>query len=118
MKTVNELAGTVTKIDADGNRTEEGMTWTMMPVAPGKCPICAVEHKPEEPHNQQSMRYQMAFHNQIGRSPTWADAVAHCSGAVKTAWRDELKRRGHWSEPPEGEEPVKHYGIPCDTGDY
>lgn len=111
MKAVKGIPGTVTKVDADGTETTEAMTWQMLPPAPGKCPICAAKHTEVEPHNAQSMPYQMAFYGQVGRWPTWADAMAHCTPQVQADWRRELEMRGQWSEPPEGEEPVKHHGV-------
>lgn len=61
---------------------------------PGQCPVCATPHTPEMPHNQQSLYYQMTFHEDHGRWPTWDDALAHCSDAVKAAWIKELRARG------------------------
>jgi len=69
-------------------------TFTMLPPSPDKCPQCAVEHKPEEPHWRTSMFYDIWFHQQHGRYPTWADAMAHCTPEVQAAWRIELERRG------------------------
>lgn len=76
----------------------ETKTFTLIPPAPGNCPICAYKHEPDQPHNRHSLYYQMAFHQQHGRWPTWADAMAHCSEEVKQAWMnaapcsDEVKR--------------------------
>lgn len=61
---------------------------------PGTCSECAVEHAPEQPHNQQSITYQYTFYDQHGRWPTWADAMAHCPEEVKDVWISELRRRG------------------------
>lgn len=74
--------------------------FTIMPVdtRDGRCAECAVKHEPEEPHNAQSMAYQYQFYAQHRRWPTWADAVAHCSPEMKTAWKTELENRGEWSE--------------------
>ncbi len=60
----------------------------------GTCPECAVEHAPEQPHNRDSLAYQYKFHDQHGRWPTWADAMAHCPEEVKKIWTQELKKRG------------------------
>jgi hypothetical protein len=53
----------------------------------------------------------MTFHGMLGRYPTWADAMAHCSASVREAWTTELKRRGAWPEPRDGEEPVAHHDV-------
>lgn len=72
---------------------------TMLPAKPGTCPLCAVDHKPDEPHNAQSLFYQMRFNIVHGRSATWADAISHCSDRVKQLWTDNLKNLDAWSEP-------------------
>lgn len=74
----------------------------LLPPPPGTCPLCAKNHPPELPHNQQSMYWQYRFYQQVGRWPTWADAVAHCSPAMQCLWRERLEELGAWSEP-EGE---------------
>jgi hypothetical protein len=61
---------------------------------PGVCPMCAVTHDPEMPHDQQSLAYQYKFYDQYGRWPTWADAIAHCSEEVKAIWREALAEHG------------------------
>jgi len=53
----------------------------------------------------------MTFNGMVGRAPTWADAVAHCDGAVKRAWESALREKGAWTEPPDGEMPVRHHGV-------
>lgn len=68
----------------------------LLPPKEGSCPICATEHKPEMPHNQQSLYYQYRFYGIRGRWPTWADALAHCRDDVKLRLLDE------WSEPEDG----------------
>lgn len=75
----------------------------LLPPPAGTCPICAVKHKPEDPHNQQSLYYQYRFYGVRGRWPTWADAVAHCSDEVKQFWKEELQRASAWTEPESGE---------------
>lgn len=77
----------------------EHRTMMLMPAAPGTCPMCAVKHKPADPHNQQSMFYQMRFKMAHGRWPTWADAVAHCPSSVQVMWEMELRRMSAWSAP-------------------
>lgn len=58
--------------------------------APHKCQTCAVEHPPDDPHDAQSLYYQMAFYQKNGRWPTWKDALAHCSPEMRAAWREGL----------------------------
>lgn len=66
----------------------------ILPPKPGTCPECAVDHAPAMPHNRDSLFYQMRFYQQHGRFPTWADAMAHCSDAVKACWKSELAKKG------------------------
>lgn len=66
----------------------------ILPPAPGKCAWCAVEHDPGDPHNAQSLYYGVVFLNTYGRSPTWADATAHCTPELRQVWREELAERG------------------------
>jgi hypothetical protein len=66
---------------------------------------------PEQPHNAQSLYYQTIFNGMIGRPPTWADAMAHCDASTRRAWETHLREIGAWSEPPDGEAPVKHHGV-------
>ena len=61
---------------------------------PGTCPMCAVKHNPEQPHNRDSLAYQYKFYDEHGRWPTWADAMEHCSEEVKTYWKEALEARG------------------------
>jgi hypothetical protein len=63
-------------------------------VPPGTCQECAVEHPPENPHNQQSLHYQYQFMEKHGRWPTWADAMAHCAPEMKALWIKELATFG------------------------
>lgn len=80
--TVNATTGEITQV--------QPRAMTLLPPAPGKCPECAVAHASGDPHNQQSLYYQVAFRSQHGRSPTWSDAMAHCSPEVQRHWRQEL----------------------------
>lgn len=70
----------------------------ILPCAPDVCQECGVDHAHDQPHNQQSLTYQMRFHGTHGRWPTWSDAMAHCSDDVKAAWRrgliDQHKKHG------------------------
>ena len=62
--------------------------------SPGKCPVCATEHDPKEPHDRRSLYYQSRFRRSHKRFPTWADAMAHCSELTKAAWREKLLAQG------------------------
>lgn len=62
--------------------------------SPGTCPLCAVAHESEQPHDQQSLTYQYKFYDQNGCFPTWSDAMAHCSDEMKSFWIEELKKHG------------------------
>lgn len=68
--------------------------WALLPAKPGTCPECAVKHKLEYPHDQQSLFYQYKFYNEHGRWPTWEDAMAHCSDGMKVIWRGLLREHG------------------------
>lgn len=111
-KSTIQIPGSMTEVDsATGKETHKPMAWSMLPPAKGKCQICAADHGPKEPHNAQSLYYQMAFQGIVGRAPTWADAIEHCDEPLRRAWEAELRRRNAWSEPPDGDRPVKHHGI-------
>lgn len=67
-----------------------GMMLLLLPPALGMCAWCAVAHEPDQPHNQQSLYYQIKFQAIHGRAPTWSDAMAHCSDELKAAWKEKL----------------------------
>lgn len=69
----------------------EGGGMRMLPGPPGTCEWCHVEHDAGQPHNQQSLPYQMKFHAVNGRWPTWTDAMAHCDPETQRAWRTHLR---------------------------
>ena len=71
----------------------------ILPPKPGVCQICAVDHEPDQPHNRDSLYYQMKFRQQHGRFPTWADAMAHCDEHVKKLLT-ELERMRAYGLPP------------------
>lgn len=80
---------------------------TLLPAAPGTCPVCATTHEPFLPHNVQSLFYQMRFNGLHGRWPTLADATAHCTPEMRERWRTVAARMGQrWTEPPEGVAPI------------
>jgi len=87
-------------VEAGTIRTTKGQAF-ILPPPKGKCQECAVDHRPDEPHNRDSLYYQMAFRQKHGRWPTWADAIAHCSEDGKKAIRELLEAQGVWSEPVE-----------------
>lgn len=66
----------------------------LMPPAADVCQQCAVDHEPDEPHDQQSLFYQFWFYRQRGQWPSWADAMAHCSPEVQEFWVEQLTSRG------------------------
>ena len=63
----------------------------MLPPKPGVCQQCATDHKPELPHNQQSLYWQYYFYADHDRWPTWKDAMAHCTPEMQALWRAKLK---------------------------
>ena len=60
----------------------------------GLCQTCAARHDPQDPHDPDSLYYQVQFYQEHGQYPTWRDAMAHCFAEVKTAWTTELVRAG------------------------
>lgn len=66
----------------------------MLPPKAGVCQECAVDHRPEAPHNKQSLFYQYKFYNEHGRWPGWSDAMAHCDKDTKLKWTNELVKLG------------------------
>lgn len=74
-------------------KEKHGMT--MLGKTPeGTCPICAVKHDPEQPHNRDSLCYQYKFYDENGRWPTWIDAMAHCSEELQEFWKQTLTEKG------------------------
>lgn len=67
---------------------------TFLPPAPDRCQTCASKHAPGEPHNAQSLYYQMTFRQQHGRWPMWRDALAHCDPLTRSMWRNGLLEAG------------------------
>lgn len=65
-------------------------TFSLLPPAPDKCPECATAHPPGQPHNRDSLYYQIKFHREHGRSPTWNDAWRHCTPETQRTWRKGL----------------------------
>lgn len=67
---------------------------TLLPPAPDKCQMCAVDHEPKYPHDQTSLFWQVKFKMERGRPPTWVDAMAHCTEEMKQQWTESLKEHG------------------------
>lgn len=61
---------------------------------PGRCKVCATAHRPEEPHDRDSLYYQNRFFRKYKHFPTWEDAMRHCTEERKAAFREELAARG------------------------
>lgn len=111
-KNVTEIPSTVTIVDMKtGEETHQPMSWKVVPPPADCCQICGRKHPPNEPHDVQQIYYQVLFESMVGRGPTWADAVAHCSEAMKASWKEALLEKNAWTEPPAGENPVKHHGV-------
>ena len=72
------------------NEQTVAVSMMLLPPSPGKCQCCAVEHKKHEPHNQQSVYWQFWFNMKFGRSPTWADAIAHSPEPLYSYWKNRL----------------------------
>jgi hypothetical protein len=72
----------------------ETQPFTLLPCRPDVCQECAVDHKTEEAHNQQSLYYQYHFYFANGRWPTWWDAIAHCAPEVQEFWIVSLMQKG------------------------
>lgn len=66
----------------------------LLPPKEGLCQFCAVVHAPDQPHNPQSLYYQVWFKGCYGREATWADAMAHCSDEIKQCWIEHLTKLG------------------------
>jgi hypothetical protein len=84
--------GTVEVVDVQTGEAVpvEGAGLVMLPGPPGTCEWCHVEHAPGQPHNKDSLAYQMKFHAVHGRWPTWTDAMAHCDYDVRLRWKKDL----------------------------
>lgn len=72
----------------------------LVPPAKGLCQECAIKHEPWDAHDATTLYYQISFYQKHGRSPTWADALAHLTPERRVAWETELKAIGVWTEPP------------------
>lgn len=70
------------------------LPYNLLPCAKDVCQECAVDHQADLPHNRGSLFYQYHFYNEHGRWPTWEDAMAHCSEAMKKHWVEALAKKG------------------------
>lgn len=58
-------------------------SFTLLPPAPGACPICAEHHAEDVPHNRASLYWAVTRQRDGLPPPTWSDAVAHCEPRVQ-----------------------------------
>lgn len=77
-----------------GESTPGTMTAFMMPAKEGTCETCATKHDADQPHNAQSLFYQMRFQAENNRAADWRDAMAHCDEATRKTWTDALVGMG------------------------
>ena len=68
--------------------------WMILPPSDKKCPICAVEHEVDKPHDATSFYYRFLFKNQYGREVTWNDAMLHCPEDIRQVWTEYLNNLG------------------------
>ncbi|WCP71576.1 hypothetical protein [Sphingomonas hankookensis] len=85
----------------------ESGTMTLLPAAPGKCQECASTHDADQPHNAQSLFYQVRFQMLHGRTPDWRDALSHCTEDVRKIWTDALAGHGIDVEAGQINQPMK-----------
>lgn len=65
-----------------------------LPQKKGTCSECGTKHYKYAPHEMESIYYHVTFFRQNGRYPTWDDATAHCSDAMKKALIKRYKELG------------------------
>jgi hypothetical protein len=73
--------------------------WGLLPPKDDKCGECGREHASDQPHDKDSLYYQIEFQAAHGRGAQWSDAVAHCPPDIRAYWKAELEKYGVWSEP-------------------
>ena len=66
----------------------------ILPLTRWTCPLCADRHTDKEPHNRNSLYYQMRFFQDHKRLPTWGDTIADCSQFRKAYWKMVMKNKG------------------------
>lgn len=64
------------------------------PPRPGVCKLCALPHPPGQPHNPNSLYYQIRFRQIHGRFPTWTDAAQHCGKGAQSGGREGSQLEG------------------------
>ena len=69
---------------------KHGKPLTLLPPAPGNCPVCAAKHTPEEPHDAGSLYWAFKAAAEGLPSPTWSGAIAHCSPERQKLWATHL----------------------------
>lgn len=70
--------------------TELDLMRSMIPPGKKQCQVCGTNHDSETPHDKTNTYYQIQFHREQGRYPTWADAMAHCNEEMQQLWRQSL----------------------------
>lgn len=63
---------------------------TLLPPPPGHCELCAQAHAPEDSHNADSLYWAVKAKAQGLPSPTWSDAIAHCSPEIRQLWAEHV----------------------------
>lgn len=66
----------------------------LLPPARHLCQQCAWEHPPEQPHNKQTLFYQVKFEMENNRPGTWNDAMSHCTPDIQKQWKEHLRNAG------------------------
>lgn len=74
----------------------------VLPPRPGVCKLCAARHAADQPHERDSLYYQVKFYRRFRRFPTWEDAMNHCSEETKRAKRAELSAHTALNGPSSG----------------
>ena len=62
----------------------------LLPPSSGMCPVCAIAHPEDYPHDANSVYYKYFFHQQHNRYPTWRDTISHCSTELQEVWCEHL----------------------------
>jgi hypothetical protein len=66
----------------------------LLPPTSNMCPVCAIAHPEDYPHDANSVYYKYYFHQQHQRFPTWRDAMVHCSPELQEVWCEHLESLG------------------------
>ncbi len=72
-----------------------GFAATRLVEIAGDCPTCMTPHNPDQPHDANSLYYQMTFREEHGRWPDWRDALAHCDEETRGGACIALRARGY-----------------------